>query len=317
MIIFLTLCYCAFLFIMVKIGVIKLTSFWKASPLIWLTILLIFLFIPMNWGAPSGPVMLYQNVVNITPNVAGEVTEVAALPNQPMNKGDVLFKLDPTIYRATVDQLEASLVLSRTRLDQSERLFARGAGSEYDVQRYRADVLGLEAQLASARWNLDSCTVTAPGDGFPIGVTLEPGNRVSNMSAAMAYVVTSRRMIVGINQIYLRHVKPGQPVEITMKLYPGKILTGTVEGLAMMTPQGQLPPSGQVPLAPTGQDPPAPFGVIVVPSEEAMAVIEEMGKLPGGATGTAAIYTESSKFSHMIRKVILRLEMWLNYVNPL
>jgi hypothetical protein len=30
MIIFLTLCYCAFLFLMVKIGVIKLPSFWKA-----------------------------------------------------------------------------------------------------------------------------------------------------------------------------------------------------------------------------------------------------------------------------------------------
>ena len=85
MIIFLTLCYCAFLFIMVKIGVIKLNSFWKASPLIWMTLLLVFLFIPMNWGAPAGPVMLYQNVVSITPNVSGEVVEVLAIANQPMN----------------------------------------------------------------------------------------------------------------------------------------------------------------------------------------------------------------------------------------
>ena len=172
------------------------------------------------------------------------VTEVAATPNQPMNKGDVLFKIDPTTYQATVDQLEANLALSRQRLDQSQRLARRGAGSEYDVQRYQAEVLTYEAQLASARWNLDSCTITAPGDGFPIGVTLEPGNRVTMLNPAMAYVVTSRRMIVGINQIYLRHVKPGQPVEITMKLHPGRIFTGVVEGVGMMTPQGQLPPSG-------------------------------------------------------------------------
>jgi len=317
MIVFLTLCYCAFLFILVKIGIIKLNSFWKASPLIWLTLLLIFLFIPMNWGAPSGSAMLYQNVVSITANVAGEVVEVAAASNQAMTKGELLFKIDPTIYQATVNQLEANLALSRQRLDQSQRLARRGAGSEYDVQRYQAEVLAYEAQLASARWNLESCVVTAPGDGFPIGVTLEPGNRVSNMSPAMAYVVTSRNMIVGINQIYLRHVKPGQPVEITLKLLPGKMLTGTVEGLALMTPQGQLAPSGQVPLAPTGQDPPAPFGVVVLPSDESLEVIEELGMLPGGATGTAAIYTESASFSHMIRKVILRLEMWMNYVNPL
>jgi hypothetical protein len=37
MIIFLTLGYCAFLFILVKIGIIKLNSFWKASPIIWMT----------------------------------------------------------------------------------------------------------------------------------------------------------------------------------------------------------------------------------------------------------------------------------------
>jgi multidrug resistance efflux pump len=317
MIIFLTLCYCAFLFVMVKIGVIKLTSFWKASPLIWVTLLLIFLFIPMNWGAPSGPVMLYQNVVSITPNVAGEVIEVPAVNNRAMKKGDVLFTIDPTIYQATVDQLEASLELSRTRLDQSQRLFARGAGSEYDVQRYRADVLGLEAQLASARWNLENCVVMAPGDGFPVGVTLEPGSRVASLRAAMAYVVTSRRMIAGVNQIYLRHVEPGQPVEMTLKLLPGKILTGTVQELAMMTPQGQLAPSGHVPLAPTGQDPPAPFGVVIVPDQETLELISDLGPAPGGAMGTAAIYTESATFSHFIRKVILRLEMWMNFVNPL
>ena len=132
----------------------------------------------------------------------------------------------------------------------------------------------------------------------------------------MAFVVTTRNLLVGIPQIYMRHIEPGQPVEITMKLFPGKIFTGTVQGLAMMTPQGQLPPSGQIPLAPTGQDPPAPFGVVVIPSEETLAYIEDHGRLPGGSIGTAAIYTESAQFSQVIRKVIIRLEMWLNFVNP-
>jgi hypothetical protein len=316
MIVFLTLCYCALLFVLVKIGVIKLTSFWKASPLIWVTLLLIFLFIPMNWGAPAGPVMLYQWVISITPNVSGEVIEVPATANTPTSKGDVLFAIDPVPYQATVDQLEANLALSRQRLDQSERLARRGAGSVYDVERYQAEVKATEAQLANARWNLDSCVVTAPADGFPIGVTLEPGSRVSNISSPLAYVITARKMLVGIDQIFVRHVKPGQPVEVVMKVLPGKVLTGTVEGLAMMTPQGQLAPSGAVPQAPTGQQVPAPFGVIVVPDEPSLELIEDMGRLPGGATGTAAIYTESAKFSHLIRKVILRLEMWLNFVNP-
>ena len=48
MIVFLTLCYCAVLFVLVKIGLIRLNTFWKASPLLWALLLFIFLFIPMQ-----------------------------------------------------------------------------------------------------------------------------------------------------------------------------------------------------------------------------------------------------------------------------
>lgn len=316
MIIILTLPYIALLAILIKTGVVQPTSFWKASPLIWITLLLIFLFIPMNWGAPAGPVNLYQNVISVTPNVTGEVVEVMAVNAQFMQKDDVLFTIDPTLYRAQVDQLEASLVLSRQRLDQSERLFRRGAGSEYDVQRYDAEVKGLIAQLEAARWNLDNCVVRAPSDGYPAGVTLEPGNRVTNIRAVMSYVVSTRNMVIGINQIYIRHIEIGQPVEIALKLLPGRILTGKVAGIARVNPQAQVAPSGQVPLAPTAQDVPLPYGVLVEPDEVSLELIKESGPAPGGAFGTAAIYTESAAFSHIIRQVIIRLEMWMNYVVP-
>jgi hypothetical protein len=39
--------------------------------------------------------------------------------------------------------------------------------------------------------------------------------------------------------------------------------------------------------------------------------------LPAGSTGTAAIYTDHVKISHVIRRVLLRQVAILNYVNPL
>ena len=39
-------------------------------------------------------------------------------------------------------------------------------------------------------------------------------------------------------------------------------------------------------------------------------------RLPAGATGTAAIFTEHVKAAHVIRKVVLRQIAILNYVNP-
>jgi hypothetical protein len=36
--------------------------------------------------------------------------------------------------------------------------------------------------------------------------------------------------------------------------------------------------------------------------------------LPGGAKGTVAIYTDTAKAAHLIRRIELRMNTWLNYV---
>ena len=41
-----------------------------------------------------------------------------------------------------------------------------------------------------------------------------------------------------------------------------------------------------------------------------------LAAVPGGAIGTAAIYTESVTATHIIRKVMVRMETWLNYLKP-
>ena len=39
-------------------------------------------------------------------------------------------------------------------------------------------------------------------------------------------------------------------------------------------------------------------------------------QLPVGATGEAAIYTDSVKLTHVIRRIMIRMTAWINYVNP-
>ena len=38
--------------------------------------------------------------------------------------------------------------------------------------------------------------------------------------------------------------------------------------------------------------------------------------LPGGAVDMAAIYTDSIKATHIIRRVMMRLQAWMNYIDP-
>ena len=158
--------YLALLFTLVWLGLIRFTTFWKASPLIVLLLLNILLFIPMGWGAPQGKALVYRSAVSIVPDVAGEVADVPVLPNAPLRQGDALFKIDPTPFDAQVKAIEAQLKLSSTRLSQMTALYERDAGRGFDVEQRQSEVDQLKAQLQNAQWNLDKTVVRAPADGY-------------------------------------------------------------------------------------------------------------------------------------------------------
>ncbi len=109
MIVFMTLAYVALLFILIKVKVLPNTKATWLTTVVWVVVLFIFLFIPMQWGAPSGPVRVMTRVVQILPNVSGEVVNVPVEANVPVSKGEVLFEIDPEPYEIAVALAKASL----------------------------------------------------------------------------------------------------------------------------------------------------------------------------------------------------------------
>src|SRR3954465_11914135 len=64
----------------------------------------------LNSLVPSGRITVASRVIEVTPNVAGEVISIPVKPNVPVNAGAVLFEIDPTPFQYKVAQLEAALV---------------------------------------------------------------------------------------------------------------------------------------------------------------------------------------------------------------
>ena len=315
MIAFLTLVYVAVLWLAVRLGLIRWTLWWKVSPLAWMLLLLVVLFLPMQWGAPSGPVTVYQYTIEIFPNVSGEVVSVPVRPLERVQQGEPLFTIDPEPFEAAVQDLEARLALARTRLRDAQQLATRGAGTEARVEKHQADVDSFEAQLVRARYDLDSTVVRAPRDGTVVALTLEPGQRVSNMPIRswLAFTVDTRIPIVQIPQYVVRHVKPGQEVEVVLKAAPGQTLRGEVLAIVPSNAQGQLTPSGVLPLLEPAPAP-QPFAVQIALDAEDLALLP--GTPLGGSVGTAAIYTEASGATHVIRRVMIRMQTWLDFIVP-
>jgi len=313
MLAFLTLCYVAVLALLVWRRILPNKPITWLSTLAWIVLLLAVFFIPMQWGAPSGPARILTYSVQIIPNVAGEVIEVPVVPNEQLKEGDVLFRIDPTTYEAAVQATRAQLELQKLRLDQYSKLAARDAGTQFKVEETQAEVTRLEAELEAAEWNLRETTVRAPSDGYATFVTLRPGQRVVTvpLQSAMTFIETSRNLVTAqIAQIYIRHIKIGQPVEIAFKSRPGKIFTGEVRTIIQVTSGGQGVIGGRIPRA-----------TLDVVAEPVVVRIElddpdAAADLPAGTVGTAAIYTQSAVMTHIIRKVTVRIESLLNYLIP-
>ncbi len=312
MILFLTLIYVGVLVVLIKLKIVPSNIFTKISPVLFSLLLMVLLFIPMGFFAPSGDAIVLKYSVQIVPNVAGIVTEVAVEPYTPVKKGDLLFRIYKRPYQAAVDALEAQLKLAERRLGQAQSLAERRAGSVFEVEAAETQVESLRAQLDAAEFNLESTEVRAPIDGHVTNLALRPGSMLmaAPFTVAMALVDDSETTVVAsIHQINLRHVAAGQKAEVIFKVRPGQIFTATVKHVVSDLATGQVVPGGVMPVP--SQIVPAPYFVRLTLDDEEVAM-----SLPTGAVGTAAIYTGEFEVSYMIRRVMMRMDSWLAYILP-
>ena len=192
---------------------------------------------------------------------------------------------------------------------QSQGDQASVAGAKAQIAMANAQVAAVEAQLADAKWKLDESTVYAPADGYAINVQLRPGSTASQFAGlpVMSFVETEQWVIATFSQNELRAIEPGNLAEIALKTYPNKIIKCKVDSIVWATGQGQLPLTGAIPTVTAAHVPP---GRIAVKLE----VEDKNLFLAAGAVGNGAVYTDSVRMIHIIRKVIMRVGTKLDWL---
>jgi multidrug resistance efflux pump len=69
-----------------------------------------------NYLTPSGRVTVTGRVVEVTPNVTGQIVAIPVKPNLPVKVNDVLFQIDPAPFQYKVTQLQASLAAAKQQV---------------------------------------------------------------------------------------------------------------------------------------------------------------------------------------------------------
>jgi multidrug resistance efflux pump len=247
------------------------------------------------------------------------------------------------VAKGNTAALRAQIELTRMRVKQYEELSRTGAGNRFDLEKAQADLANLQGQVASAlanearaeaqlaavvdgdlasvatikanlakaKWELSQTVMYAPADGTAINVQLRPGSFVNPvpLAPAMSFVEDEFQVVALYGQNELWRVQPGDEAEIAFATYPGDVIKATVESVVWAQGQGQLAMSGNLPNTGPAPMPPGRFAVKLDIAER-----DRDRFLPAGATGTAAIYTQHAAAIHILRKVILRVGSYTNYL---
>jgi multidrug resistance efflux pump len=107
-----------------------------------------------NYLTPSGRVTVAGRVVEVTPNVTGQIVAIPVKPNVPLKKNDVLFQIDPAPFQYKVMQLQASLAAAKQQVEILK--------SNYE--QATANVTGLTAQVAYNKKRLTDIQTLASDD---------------------------------------------------------------------------------------------------------------------------------------------------------
>lgn len=372
----LILTYAAVCIAVFKVFKIPLTKWTVPTALLGGIVLIGSLLLLMNYNHPYTKFTReYFVSIPITPAVKGIVTEVNVHPNTPVKAGDILFKIDPTPYAATVKQKQAALKEAEQQVPQLQAAFeaahaklqqaqADSTRTESAYRRYeegrkkggrnspfteleldnrrqlylaslaqrdaaKADelrsrlafesnidgvntkVAGLQAELVKAQFELEQTTVRAPADGVVTQLALRKGVMAVPipLRPALTFIPDEERYFAGAFwQNSLLRLKEGDEAEVIIDAVPGVVFTGKVAKILPAMSEGEVQFSGSLQssnrLFQRGR-------VLVLIDLDEHALLDG---LPAGIAGQAAIYTDHFSHVAVMRKVLLRMQGWLNYL---
>ena len=152
--------------------------------------------------------------VEIRARVSGYLTEIHFTDGQLVNKGDLLFVIDPRPYEIELQQGQAQLATAEATLDLASRELARAASlrekdfvaqSTYDqrLQTMKSATASVEtgkAAVRQAQLDIEFSHVTAPVTGRISQHLVSIGNLVSGGATGTPTLLTT---IVSLDPIYL------------------------------------------------------------------------------------------------------------------
>ncbi|GEM_PF-43939 len=204
--------------------------------------------------------------VNVGSQVSGIIDELNVDFNSIVREGEVIMRLDPSVFETQVAQGRANLVRAQadterlrvalddavTQLERSEDLAEEQLISVIELEAAQVTVRSTEAQLKSSEaaiiqaeaslnqneLNLEHTVIRAPIDGIVISRLVDVGQTVAaSLQAPELFVIAAdlskMRVIANIDESDVGKIRPQQRVTFSVDAFPGEAFEGSVSQIRL------------------------------------------------------------------------------------
>ncbi|MGK7369936.1 MAG: efflux RND transporter periplasmic adaptor subunit [Candidatus Halalkalibacterium sp. M3_1C_030] len=213
----------------------------------------------------SGKIQPEVEVI-LRPEVSGEIIDLPVKEGDYVRKGDLLVRIKPDIYRARIDEINASLLTQKARMEQARASLIEAESrfnqqstlyeknlvsqaeyiqvkSNYEAQQAnfnasKYQLQSIEAQLDQAKEELQKTIIRSPRDGTISKLAVEEGERVLGQTQMTGTELmriadmNNMEVQVQVNENDIVMVSPGDTTNIEADSYPDRLFEGIITEIA-------------------------------------------------------------------------------------
>lgn len=170
--------------------------------------------------------------IDVTSEVAGQVSAIHFHSGQPVKRGELLLQLDDSVDQADLAGLLAEQNLAEQQFARAARLVQERSVSRADYDNARASLENARARVAAKQAAITKKTIRAPFAGqlgirqVALGQYLPPGAAIVPLQMLQPIYLDA-----SLPERHLAEIAVGQPVEVRVQAYPGQHFSGALSAI--------------------------------------------------------------------------------------
>lgn len=210
--------------------------------------------------------LIYLDPVELKPEVIGKISSIPVEEGQMVKKGEIVLRLDPEVYEASVAQSKASVAQARiaiesqkltianlqSQYDRQQKLFKQGLvdANSFDQLSNQLDIAKVqlnsqkealssaEAQLSQQEQNLAKTLIRSPINGMITSLPVKVGETVitgANIPGSTLMEIADPSEVqadVQVDEADIANLKLGEDADINAVSYPNDTFHGKVQYIA-------------------------------------------------------------------------------------